>query len=153
MIEVTGDLWTYPADARVITTNGDVNSKGEAVMGRGCALECKTKYPWVPIMLGGQLKAYGNAPYVLEPRKDSTMLLRDMGAIITFPVKHHWHQRADTVLIEKSARLVVQMVDHLEYRTVVMPRPGCGNGKLDWAVVREVLAPILDDRFHVITHA
>jgi hypothetical protein len=32
-----------------------------------------------------------------------------------------------------------------------MPRPGCGNGKLDWRVVRLILRPYLDDRFTVVS--
>lgn len=35
MIEVKGNLWTYPAEVRVITTNGFVKKNGEAVMGIG----------------------------------------------------------------------------------------------------------------------
>ena len=41
MREVVGNLWTYPADIRVITTNGTVKNDGTCVMGRGCAAEAK----------------------------------------------------------------------------------------------------------------
>ena len=39
MKEITGDLWTIKADARVIPTNGTVRRDGAAVMGRGVALQ------------------------------------------------------------------------------------------------------------------
>lgn len=40
MREITGNLWDYyekPGYVVCITTNGVVNAKGRAVMGRGCA--------------------------------------------------------------------------------------------------------------------
>jgi len=46
------NLWEYPADARVITTNGFVKNNGEAVMGRGCAREAARKYPRLPLFWG-----------------------------------------------------------------------------------------------------
>lgn len=33
---------------------------------------------------------------------------------------------------------------------LILPRPGCGNGRLRWEDVRKILEPILDDRFTVV---
>jgi hypothetical protein len=44
------------------------------------------------------------------------------------------------------------MADKFRWQHIVMPRPGCGNGGLDWADVEPVLSKLLDDRFTVITH-
>ena len=41
MREIFGNLWEAECDLRVITTNPMINAKGQAVMGRGCALEAK----------------------------------------------------------------------------------------------------------------
>lgn len=141
MIEVRGNLWEYPADVRVITTNGTVKKNGECVMGRGCAAEAKARYPDLPLVLGQAITGLGNEAFWI-PVKD--------GVIVTFPVKHNWYEKADIKLIETSAKKV-SVMRALEGRTIVMPRPGCGNGGLRWDDVRPVLAPILDDRFHVIT--
>ena len=148
MIEITGNLWTFEADVRVITTNGTVKKNGECVMGRGCALEAKLRWPRFPAYLGQQLTECGNV--VLDcggwPGEDAR--------IVTFPVKHHWHERADLDLIRRSA-LDLHHLSNLRssvgWDTIVMPRPGCGNGGLRWEDVCPVIAPILDDRFHVIT--
>lgn len=143
MIEVRGNLWTYPAVLRIITTNGTVKKNGECVMGRGCALEAKQKYPALPYELGKNLRIVGNVPVRL--RTD----------LWTFPVKHQWYQKADPELIECSAMVLADKLDDIypndEGHVFVMPRPGCGNGGLRWEDVKPVLEPILDDRFHVIT--
>jgi len=144
VIEVKGNLWTFPADVRVITTNGTVKRNGEAVMGRGCAAEAAQRWPTLPANLGDHLIMNGNIPCFFLDDGDGFDL-------ITFPVKHQWHERADIELIEKSAVELVKLVLFEDNPTVVMPRPGCGNGHLRWEDVRPLLEPILDDRFHVIT--
>lgn len=157
MIEVVGDLWTYPADVRVITTNGTVKKNGEAVMGRGCALEAKQRYPEVPALLGLLLKnaILGNHVHFIMTLPGDE---RHIETLYSFPVKHNWFEKAAISLIERSARELIFQMDDLRDRghgrdVIVLPRPGCGNGGLKWDDVRLVLAPILDDRFHVITFA
>jgi len=54
-------------------------------------------------------------------------------------------------LIRQSARQLVEMADKFGWGSVVLPRPGCGNGGLDWDDVRPILEAILDDRFTVVT--
>lgn len=143
MIEVKGNLWTYPADVRVITTNGTVKKNGECVMGRGCAAEAKLRYPELPLVLGQAISGMDNEPFWFPIPSARTPL-------VTFPVKHNWHERADLDLIRASAQKI-SVMRALEDRIIVMPRPGCGNGGLKWEDVKPILEPILDDRFHVIT--
>lgn len=142
MIEVTGNLWTYPADVRVITTNGTVKKDGTCVMGRGCAYEAKQRYPTIPKLLGDHLKRNGNVPTWLYGGEAGNI-------IFSFPVKHNWYEKADVQLIEKSAKELLLII--APWVKVVMPRPGCGNGNLKWENVKPILEPILDDRFHIIT--
>lgn len=54
-----GDLFTYPmdiTDAVCVTTNGCINSKGSAIMGKGIALSAKELFPNIEIKLGTLLK-------------------------------------------------------------------------------------------------
>ena len=149
MIEVKGNLWDYPANARVITTNGTVKKNGECVMGRGCALEAKRRWTTIPRDLGQFIRSQGNHVFWLgEP--DLTW------SLYSFPVKHQWFERADLKLIEQSAHELNNLtgddgLDDEEDTVIVLPRPGCGNGNLKWNEVKPVIEPILDDRFHVIT--
>jgi hypothetical protein len=146
MKEVTGSLWVFPADIRVITTNGFTKKNGEAVMGRGCALEAAKRYPDFPKLLGEMLRKVGNIPhnFYFSERSEE---------IWTFPVKHAWYEKADLRLIEASAKYFADYFSHPEHADtrIVIPRPGCGNGQLRWEDVKPVLEPLLDDRFHVIT--
>ena len=142
MREDIGNLWTYPADAVVITTNGFVKKNGEAVMGRGCALEAANLFPNFSYLLGNSLKISGN--------KSFHYWLKGVH-LLTMPVKHNWREKADLELIEKSALSLISHVDGWKFNTVVMGRPGCGNGQLNWEDVKPVLEKILDDRFMAIT--
>lgn len=144
MLEVVGNLWTHPADVRVITTNGSVRKDGSCVMGRGCALEAKQKFPPLAKMLGAHLRANGNIPFHYHDEATQTRLF-------TLPVKFYWHEKANIALILHSVQSLLDRLMMYPDWTIVIPRPGCGNGGLHWDEVKPVLAPILSDRFHVIT--
>jgi len=148
MIEVKGNLWTYsPVDVRIITTNGFVKKNGEAVMGRGCALEAKQLFPEIAKTLGDHITKQGNIPAILMTVEGEFETYQ----LVSMPVKHTWHEAADPLLIETSAKILRAWADLNDWDTIVLPRPGCGNGQLRWEDVRPVLEPILDDRFHVIS--
>lgn len=142
MREDVGNLWTYPADAIIITTNGFVKKNGEAVMGRGCALEASQRFPWLPEELGRRINRYGNIPFGF---------FYDENSLLTMPVKHNWWEKADIELIKKSAAHLNLMTDLYQFKNIVMPQPGCGNGQLSWQKVKPILDNILDDRFVAIT--
>lgn len=143
MKEATGDLWTFPADWRVITTNGFVKRNGECVMGRGCAFEAKSRFKDLPAELGLRIKMQGNHASRFGEYN-----------LITFPVKHNWFEKADPDLIVRSARELenaMRIKDGIK-GTVVMPRPGCGNGQLKWEDVKPLIE-FLPDNVTVITFA
>ncbi len=148
MLVAGGNLWTYRSDENpviCITTNGFVKNNGEAVMGRGCALEASRKFPSLPRLLGLHLKENGNT--VAE------FLLRapDPVTVITFPVKHIWSEAADPKLIAKSAAELGKLARLRPNKIFLLPRPGCGNGQLKWEDVKPLLAG-LPDNVLVITN-
>lgn len=140
MIEVYGNLWTYPADWRIITTNGFLKKSGECVMGRGCAKEYATMNTTFPRSLGNMIKANGNHVFFWHTEK-----------IITFPVKHQWFDPADLELIRRSIEELTKHESFCSKEIYVMPRPGCGNGKLPWDAVKPLLID-LPDNIRVITY-
>jgi hypothetical protein len=142
MFERVGDLWDFYDNGEwiVITTNGTVKKNGEAVMGRGCALEAKTKYPQLPLELGNYIRNNGNRVFIVQD------------FIMTLPVKHNWYEKANLKLIETSLQRLVDNVSDLRIPIIFMPRPGCGNGHLDWeSQVKPLCEKYLDDRFVVLT--
>jgi hypothetical protein len=138
MKELAADLWEVDAALRVITTNGTVKTNGKAVMGRGCAAEARKRYIGIATKLGRWIREYGNVPYFIYQ------------GLATLPVKHQWWEKADPDLIVKSVRILAQEARMYGYTSVVMPRPGCGNGGLAWEDVKPLIEPYLDNRFTVV---
>ncbi|KKN69263.1 hypothetical protein LCGC14_0442580 [marine sediment metagenome] len=145
MKEVNSNLWDSNADIIVITTNGATRKDGAAIMGRGVALQAKQRYPGIEHVLGRLIRENGN---------HVSLITGNIPKIVSFPVKHHWRERADLKLINQSVIELVQLVDRgtsffQKYLTVALPRPGCGNGRLRWEEVRSIIRLILDDRFTI----
>lgn len=145
MIEKKVDLWTVPAQACCITTNGVVTKDGRCVMGRGVALQARNRFYRIDYTLGALIEKNGNRVQVLID------VSAPLTAIVSFPVKHRWQDPADLLLIEDSAKQLVSLTDERGWNRVVLPRPGCGNGCRKWEEVKPVIEPILDDRFLVVT--
>lgn len=156
MKEVFGDLWEYHADVKCITTNGSVTPSGFNIMGGGCAREAAVRWPILPGVYGKTIKqfglrteilAYPNLPWERDPDEPNYML-------IAFPVKYQVWEPANLVLIKRSAEELVDLMRVIysePTETILLPRPGCGLGRLNWERdVKPVLEPILDDRFHII---
>lgn len=154
MIELVGDLWRLPALVRCITTNGEVDSRGRAVMGVGCAKQAADFEPALKADLGRKLTECGNHVHILRQRPGRAML-------VSFPTKHRWRESANLDLILRSANELVSTVNiyallvndngDIPDGSVLLPRPGCGAGQLSWEQVAEVLRPVLDDRFAAVS--
>jgi hypothetical protein len=158
MIELQQDIWAaaaaIDADAICITTNGSITGRRLGVMGAGVALEAANRYNaehavvpgrrlWtLQRRLGRYLEDNGNHVGVLVPPPPHTL--------VVFPVKIEWSEMADVGLIQRSVDELIQLTDRLQWRQVVLPRPGCGNGGRSWEDVKPLLAP-LDSRFTVVT--
>ncbi|KQK28660.1 Appr-1-p processing protein [Bosea thiooxidans] len=132
----TGDLLEQRVDAIVNT----VNTVG--VMGKGIALQFKRKWP-------ANTKAYEVACKRGEvvPGK---MFVFDNGGlvepkfIINFPTKRHWRQPSRLADIEAGLVDLVEQVRRLRITSIAIPPLGCGNGGLDWAIVRPKIESALE---------
>lgn len=142
MQEIRGNLWDFHGKENIvicITTNGFVKNNGECVMGRGCAWEAACRNPALPRRLGTFIRENGNIPHMLT------------ASIMSFPVKHAWWEKADMDLIAASSRRLREVAEQHPELTYILPRPGCGNGHLNWVDVRRVIVDILPDNVSVIT--
>jgi hypothetical protein len=140
MREAEIDLWMLHGQGAVVavTTSGLVGSDGRARLGKGCARQAGQRFPWFAERLGSLVTSQGNHVGLVGER------------IVAFPVEHHPLENPDLGLIARSARELVALADAAGYAEVVLARPGCGGGGLEWPEVSRVLAPILDDRFLVV---
>jgi len=146
MKEIIGNIFNQQdADCICFTSNGIVNKEGRLIMGAGIALAFKKRYPSLPEHFGQMVKKGGNKVYFIPPLED------DGPNIASFPTKYDWRNLSDIALIEKSAKELVALATKEGWKKIVLPRPGCSCGGLLWADVKKVIAPILDDRFYIIT--
>ena len=141
-------------------------------MGKGCAATAKQKWPNISKELAKNLITIGNIP---TPILTSSELPYD---VLSFPVKPRtvvcnenktnvvshmrkqfkpgavvpgWASVADLNIIKNSAEHLVNLAEDKKYKRIVIPRPGCGAGELNWELVKNVISPILDNRFYIIT--
>lgn len=146
MIEIKGNLWDYygPKHVVCITTNGTIKKNGDGVMGRGCALEATQRIPKIANVLGENLRHFGNIPKWLQ--------FNPLAPVLSFPVKHNWWEEANLDLIRNSLLHLRDVMNTIGFQDLpfVLPRPGCGNGKLNWRDVKPLFVSV-SDRVWVIS--
>lgn len=139
MRQACRDIWEYLGEAVIaVTTSGSVGKTGRAVMGRGVARQAAERFPLLPEELGRRLLKEGNHVHLLG------------SGIVSFPVEETAWSCPDLRLIARSAGELRRLADRESWRTVVVPRPGCGGGGLDWSEVRPLLERYFDERFIVV---
>lgn len=141
MLEEYEDFWTISGDYRCITTNAILRKNGNAILGKGVALEARRRYPDLEINLGKLIREYGNHVFKL------------CSELISFPTKWHWREDSDIELIKRSAQELVYLLKDDPAKRVLMTRPGCGNGNLRWSIVKPFIQNILkDDKFIIVNN-
>ena len=145
--EMKADLWSFhkkPETVVFITTNGTLKQSTDLVMGRGCAKEAYDRFPGISAVLGQAVKQYGNQVIYFADY--------ELGIL---PVKTQWYLKADIKLIETSLKQLLALANaeqNKSWKSIVIPRPGCGNGGLVWeSEVKPLLEKYLDERFIVVT--
>jgi hypothetical protein len=134
MREIVGNLWAYwgkPNYVILITTNAIVRKDVHLVMGRGCAREAMQRILGLAEYLGRGVLKNGNKMQMYREGKSKVLM--------TFPTKNAWWEKADLKLIAKSAVRLKEVAEKNPHKTFVLPRPGCGNGGLKWADVKNLV--------------
>lgn len=137
MKQIYGDLWDQDG-YKLIPTNLTVNKMGQAVLGRGVALQAVEKYPDLPALYGRVLKWGSGA---------NNVMIHATRKLILAPVKRHWREKADLTLIRNSLRTILALLD--DGSAVFLPLLGCGYGELAPEDVMPILED-LDDRFTLV---
>lgn len=135
-----GNLLEAPAEALVNT----VNEVG--VMGKGIALLFREAYPQ-------SAESYEKAAKAGEIRVGRVFVtpgesLLGPRWIIHFPTKKHWRSPSQLSWVREGLKDLVRVIRREGIRSIALPPLGCGNGGLQWPLVRreiEGALSMLDD--------
>jgi O-acetyl-ADP-ribose deacetylase (regulator of RNase III) len=134
-----------------IPVNWTTKRNGEAVMGAGVAKQAAERWPWLPRHLGRHIRCQPQEPRLFL---DRTASLDENGPeLLGLATKRDWRDPADMGLIEAGVNALAIVTNACGWRTVALPRLGCGLGGLRWEDVKPILACYLDDRFVVVSQA
>lgn len=138
MIKFTkGNILTADVEALVNT----VNTVG--VMGKGIALAFKKAFPL-------NYKLYKE---ICDKKEFSVgdIFTTNTGQltpkfIINFPTKQHWKGRSKIEYVENGMKKLVETIKTNEIKSIAIPPLGCGNGGLQWSIVKPI---ILNELKHI----
>ena len=127
---------TSMLDSAAQTVVNTVNCVG--VMGKGLAAEFKARYP-------DMFTAYKRIcdSKLLEPGK-LWLWKADDQWVLNFPTKKHWRSPSRIDWIETGLAKFCDHYERLGIEEIAFPKLGCGNGNLDWDLVRPVMERYLD---------
>jgi len=137
-----GDLFKKLNNVEAIINT--VNCMG--VMGKGIALEFKKRYPenfriYRSKCLNKEL-TIGNSFIYRIPNSEHTKF------IINFPTKKHWRNPSKIEYIEAGLDDLINLIEEYDIKSIAMPALGCGNGNLDWNIVK----PLIEKKLKPLEH-
>ena len=128
MIEfVTGNIFESGADCLINTVNC------EGFMGKGIAYQFKMRFPqnnldYVKACKSGKLRI-GIIHYYKE----------DGLWVVNFPTKDKWRENSKIDYIEKGLDQLLKFIIEYNPKVIAIPPLGCGNGGLEWYVVKNII--------------
>ena len=135
---VTGDLLNAEVEALVNT----VNTVG--IMGKGIALQFKDAFHT-------NYKIYKDACKAQTFKIGQLLVVKDHNAIlgekiiINFPTKVHWKQSSKYEYIESGLKELAKYIQTHEINSIAVPPLGCGNGGLDWVIIKPMMEKYLSN--------
>lgn len=133
--ESTGSILNDPSQTLVCP----VNTVG--VMGKGLALAFKDKWPsllqpYRDACFVSHFKRHGIFVYDVEPGKK----------VLCFPTKRHWKYRSRVEWIDWALEILARDYEKYGITSLAIPAVGCGEGKLEWKVVYDLIKYWLGDK-------
>jgi len=130
-----GDLLQADTQALVNT----VNTVG--VMGKGIALQFKNRFP-------KNYHIYKEACKSQELKIGQMLVVKDGDLlnekyIINFPTKEHWKSPSKIEYIEQGLIGLKEVIRKYSIKSIALPPLGCGNGGLDWNIVKRMIVESL----------
>lgn len=111
----------------------------EGVMGKGIALLFKNNFP-------DNYFYYRDACRKGQVRIGGMFTQQEKGKwIINFPTKTTWRLNSDYAYIKEGLISLSNTLYWLNVKTIAIPALGCGNGGLDWNIVKPMIIEMLND--------
>lgn len=126
---IPGDVWIVP-----------VNCVG--VMGKGLALACKQRFPYVFYQYQSMCE---DVLFPLTPGK--AVAISDAGNqfLMLAATKDHWRQPSKLEWIEELIRVEIPiLLRQWNCKAPIIPALGCGNGGLPWKEVKALFEKYQD---------
>lgn len=125
-------------DSPMQTIVNTVNCKG--VMGKGIAEQFKKRYP----TMFDEYKERCEAEKV-KPGVPYTYKIHDTKTVLNFPTKDNWRQPSQYIWIQKGLDRIKEHYKEWGITSIALPPLGCGQGGLNWKMVRSMIIGTLGD--------
>lgn len=136
------DAWKlYDKDNKYIlciTTNGFIKKNGANVMGAGIAKQAKERFDNIDIIFGNLIRKNG---HIVQPIGDR---------LLSFPVKDFWYNTARLDIIIESLKQLKSIALFNPDKVFILPKPGCGNGKLKWCDIKDDIDKYIVDNIIIV---
>lgn len=164
-IKDTGDLLASTAQTIVNTVNcRGVMGKGVAAAFRDSGVYNEMVAEYEKKCAAGEVKL--GRPYLWRPdppTPDSEQGILFDGEtlefasslpvkhVLNFPTKDHWKQRQSRLSdIDKGLSYAADQNEEWKIKSMAVPALGCGNGRLNWDLIRPTLLTWLEERFPTV---
>ncbi len=106
-------------------------------MGKGVAKEFSKRFPkllpeYKEKCTSKELRIGKNYVYLI-PNHNGTKF------IVNFPTKKHWRNDSKIEYISDGLDDLIEVIKNHEIKSIAMPALGCGNGNLEWNVVKPII--------------
>ena len=132
-----GNMMTSTAEALVNT----VNTVG--VMGKGIALQFKEEFP-------ANFSTYKTACSTGNLVPGKLLITREINSqgiekiIVNFPTKLHWRNPSKYEYIRDGLAELTKALYEYNIKSIAIPPLGCGNGGLNWDIVKKMIVDALE---------
>ena len=129
----TGNIFESKAECLVNTVNC------EGYMGKGIAYQFKLRFP------------QNNNDYAKACRSGDLHIgtihhfYEDGVLIVNLPTKDKWREKSKVEYVEVGLDRLVELIEKKNIKSIAIPPLGCGNGGLDWHVVKKIINQRLEE--------
>lgn len=131
-------------DGIVCTINQMIKKDGCLIMGAGIAKQFAEKFPKLPEIWGDHVQNKQSYITTIFTPLNKLGYENQDKYVIGLPTKIHFAYNSDIGVIKNSCAVLRAGIEALGLQKVLMPKPGCGLGKLEWDNVKSEIESFLN---------